>query len=531
MRTTLGSFSVAVSGGLLMLAGASAAFAQTQPDNAGAQVLRRVEPPAIPEPAVKPRKEITIAEPSEASGAKVSVQSFVFEGNRLLNADDLAVPLKRFVGQQLALAELNYAADLIGKLYQERGFFARVVVPSQDVLDGIVRIQIEESRLDRVEIDPSAASGHDDRMRAYVGAGLKQGDPLDLRRIERGTLLLNQLPGSSFRTLLRAGSSEATSSIVVMSELAAGQNYSATVDNAGSTRSGRERVLLSASLHPILAFGDDLSLFALASRGVQYGRAAYSLPIGSDGLSANLALSGLRYELRGTPVKIKGDSEAAIAGLRYPLVLQSDRAVQLSFEGGYRRFSDRVATVVTNRSLAYGSAAIDVSRADTFLAGGSSAIGASLLAGRGSLDGGFVRVSGYVQRRQQLSKRDAFSLRVMGQIGSDKLDQSQFLMINGANGVMAASNDDDVSGRSGLVGRATFEHQFAPVFRVSAFYDLGKVYGGAANRPSQLQGVGVGAVLQVARVLVIDASVSQPINTPDTFNDKTKAWVSARVAF
>ena len=523
MRTTLGSFSVAVSGGLLMLAGASAAFAQTQPDNAGAQVLRRVEPTAIPEPAVKPRKEITIAEPSEASGAKVSVQSFVFEGNRLLNADDLAVPLKRFVGQQMALAELKYAADLIGKLYQERGFFARVVVPSQDVLDGIVRIQIEESRLDRVEIDPSAATGHDDRMRAYVGAGLKQGDPLDLRRIERGTLLLNQLPGSSFRTLLRAGSSEATSSIVVMSELAAGQNYSATVDNAGSTRSGRERVLLSASLHPIVAFGDDLSLFALASRGVQYGRA--------DGLSANLALSGLRYELRGTPVKIKGDSEAAIAGLRYPLVLQSDRAVQLSFEGGYRRFSDRVATVVTNRSLAYGSAAIDVSRADTFLAGGSSAIGASLLAGRGSVDGGFVRVSGYVQRRQQLTKRDAFSLRVMGQIGSDKLDQSQFLMINGSNGVMAASNDDDVSGRSGLVGRATFEHQFAPVFRVSAFYDLGKVYGGAANRPSQLQGVGVGAVLQVARVLVIDASVSQPINTPDTFNDKTKAWVSARVAF
>lgn len=531
MRTTLGNFSVAVSGGLLLLSGASAAYAQTEPNNAGAQVFRQIVPSVLSEPAVKPRQEITIAEPQQASGAKVSVQSFVFEGNHLLNADALALPLQRFVGQQLALAELNYAADLVGKLYQERGFFARVVVPTQDVLNGVVRIQIVESRLDSVEIDPSAASGHDDRMRAFVGAGLKQGDPLDLRRIERGTLLLNQLPGNSFRTLLRAGSTEATSSIVVVSELGQGQDYSATVDNAGSMRSGRERLLVTANLHPVVAFGDDLSLFALASRGVQYGRAAYSLPIGTDGLSANLAVSGLRYELRETTVAIKGDSQSAIAGLRYPFVLQSDRAVQLSFEGGYRRFSDRVATLVTNRSLAYGSAALDVSQADAFLAGGSSALGVSLLAGRTSLDGGYLRVSGYIQRRQQLTKRDALSLRITGQIGSNKLDQSQFLMINGSSGVMATNNDDDVSGRSGLVGRATFEHQFAPVFRVSAFYDLGKVYGAAANRPSKLQGVGVGAVLQVARVLLIDASVAQPINSPTSFNDKVKAWVSARVAF
>ncbi len=530
VRTKLGNFSVAFSGGLL-LAGASTAVAQTEPNNAGAQVLRQVMPSVLPEPAVKPRKEITIAEPQEALGAKVSVQSFVFEGNHLLNADVLAIPLQRFVGQQLALAELNYAADLIGKLYQERGFFARVVVPSQDVLNGIVRIQIVESRLDSVEIDPSAASEHDDRTRAYISAGLKQGDPLDLRKIERGTLLLNQFPGSSFRTLLRAGSSEGTSSIVVTSELAESRNFSATIDNAGSVRAGRERLLLTASLHPIAAFGDDLALFALASKGVQFARAAYSLPIGTDGLSANLAVSGLGYELRETPVKIKGNSQAAIAGLRYPLVLQSDRAVQLSVEGGYRRFSDRVATLVTNRTLAYGSAALDVSQADTFLAGGSSALGISLLGGRTSLDGEFLRVSGYVQRRQQLTKRDAFSLRIMGQIGSNKLDPSQFLMINGSSAVMGTNNDDDVSGRSGLIGRATLEHQFAPVLRVSAFYDIGKVYGVAANRPSQLQGVGLGAVVQVARVLLVDASVAQPINSPNSFNDKIKAWVSARVAF
>ena len=531
MRTVSGKFAVTISAALLALAGAPAAFAQAQPENAGAEVLRRIEPSAIPEQKVKPRTEIKIAEPVETPGAKISVQSFVFDGNHLLSANELALPLKRFIGQQVSLAELNYAADLIGKLYQDRGFFARAVVPAQDVANGTVQIQIVESRLDRVEIDPSATSRHDDRIRAYMSAGLKQGDPLDLRRIERGTLLLNQLPGNSYRTVLRAGSSEGTSSLVLIPEIGLGQHFSAMVDNAGPTRSGKERMLVSASLQPSVAFGDDLALAVLASRGVQYGRVGYSLPIGTDGLSASLAVSGLNYKLLKTPVTIKGNSQAAIAGLRYPLVLLSDHTVQLSLEGGYRRFSDRVATLVTNRSLAYGSAAIDVSRADAFMGGGNSGFGVSVLAGRTSADGGHIRVSGYAQRRQRLTKRDSLSLRAMGQSGSSKLDPSQYLMINGSNGVLAASNDDDVSGRSGLIGRATLEHEFAPALKLSAFYDIGKVSGASANRPKTLQGFGAGAVLQVARTLVIDASVARPINSPTGFNGKMKAWISAKVTF
>lgn len=531
MRTVSGKFAVTISAALLALSGASAAGAQTQPENAGSEVLRRIEPSAIPEQKVKPRAEIKIAEPTETTGAKVTVQSFVFDGNHLLSANELALPLKQFIGQQLTLAELNYAADLIGKLYQDRGFFARAVVPAQDVANGAVQIQIVESRLDRVEIDGAAATRHQDRIRAYIGAGLKQGDPLNLRRIERGTLLLNQLPGSSYRAVLRAGSADGTSSVVLVPELGEGKSFSALIDNAGSARSGKERVLVSASLQPSVAFGDDLALAALASRGVQYGRVGYSLPIGADGLSASLAVSGLNYKLLKTPVTIKGNSQAAIAGLRYPLVLQSDHTVQLSLEGGYRRFSDRVATLVTNRSLAYGSAAIDVSRADAFMGGGNSGFGISVLGGRTSADGGHVRVSGYAQRRQRLTKRDSLTLRAMGQAGSSKLDPSQFLMINGSNGVLAASNDDDVSGRSGVIGRATIEHEFVPAFKLSAFYDIGKVAGTSANRPKTLQGFGAGAVLQVARTLVIDASVARPINSPTGFNGKVKAWINARVTF
>lgn len=531
MRVVSEKMTVTISAVLFAVTGASGVAAQALPETAGAQILKQVETPIIPEQAVKPRQEITVAEPSATDGAKIAVAGFTFEGNALFPAAVLGQPLQRFVGQKLTLAELNYAADLIGKYYQEHGYFARVVLPQQDVLDGFVRIQIVESRLDRVEIDPSASSANDERLKAFVGAGLKGGDQLNLRRLERGTLLLNQLPGGSFRTVLRAGSADGTSSVVVVSEPGLERNFSAMVDGAGSSRSGQERVMLSASLYPLAVFGDELALMALASRGVQYGRAAYNVPIGSSGMSANLAVSGLRYNLLNTPVTMKGSSEAAIVGLRYPLVFQSDQAVTLSFEGGYRRFSDRVATVVTDRSLVYGSVGLDFSTADKTLGGGNTALGINVLAGRTASQGGHARVSGYLQRRQKVTQRDSLSLRLSAQSGSGKIDQSQLLMINGTSGVAAFSNDDDVSGRSGIVGRATFEHQFSSAFKASAFYDLGKVYDAPANRPTRLQGVGVGATWQAVSGVVIDASVARPIGAPSAFSNTVKAWVSARVAF
>jgi hemolysin activation/secretion protein len=331
--------------------------------------------------------------------------------------------------------------------------------------------------------------------------------------------------------VLRAGSSDGTSSVVVVRDLGAAQSVSVAIDRAGSSRSGQERVILSASAHPVAMFGDELALTALASRGVQYGRTEYSLPIGSDGLSASLALSGLRYSLLNTPIKLKGHSAAAIFGLRYPAVLQFDHAVTLSFEGGYRTFSDSVVTLTTKRSLIYGSASIDVTAADNLLAGGNSAFGINVLAGRTAEQRSHVRVLGYINRRQNFTKRDAIIFRVTGQVASESLDPSQLFMINGTNGVAAFTNDEDVSGRSGVSGRATFEHSFAPALSASVFYDFGKVYGAPANRPTSLRGVGLGASWRPIAGLTIDASVGRPISAPDAFDNSVKTWISARLSF
>lgn len=531
MHGDLGKLTVMTLGLWLALSSGPEAHAQLQPDNVGAQILRQTEPKEIPQQSVKIRPEVTVVEPTKSDGSNIVVSGFLFEGNNVFKADVLASVLQRFVGQGLTLAELQYAADLVGKYYQDQNYVARAVVPEQDVVGGIIRIKIVESRLDKIEIDDSLGGSDQDRMRDFVSAGLEAGDNLNLRRIERGTLLLNQLPGTDFQTVLRAGSSDGTSSIMVVPSLDPTQSFSAVIDRAGSSRSGQERIMLNASIHPLATFGDELAVTALASRGVQYGRAGYSLPIGSNGLSGSLALSGLRYSLLNTPIEIKGSSAAAIFGLRYPVVLQFDQAVMLSFEVGYRSFSDRVVTLTTKRSLVFGSASIDVTAADGLLAGGNSAFGINVLAGRTASQGNHVRMFGYLSRRQNFTKRDAIILRISGQVASEKLDPSQLLMINGTSGVAAFTNDEDVSGRSGVNGRVTFEHIVATSLTASVFYDFGKVYGAAANRPTSLRGVGVGASWRPLAGLTIEASAGRPIRTPDAFDNTIKTWISARLSF
>lgn len=521
----------AICGAFLAVSGVgSVAHAQSDPSVVGARILRQVEPTQAVLPDLKARKKIVVDEPSSISGPKIEVRGFRFSGNNSFTGDQLNAALGSLVGRKLSIAELGYAADLIGKYYQDEGILARAVVPAQDVVDGFVAVQVIEGKLAGVEVDAASSSADSESQRTYVQAGAKPGDVINLRRIERGTLLLNRLPGNNVRTVLRAGSIEGTSSVVIVDEPSRDQNVVLSFDRSGSSRAGFERVTGSASFFPIARFGDVLNITGLASRGVQYARLGYTLPVGSDGLSFLISGSGLRYKLLNTPLSLKGNSETATLGAKYPIILQSDQSVILSFESGYRRFSDRIETLLTNRSVVFGSLGLDVMTSDALLSGGSNAFGATLTAGKTLKKYNYTTLVAYVTRRQSLSTNDVIELRINGQIGSAKVDQSQMMMINGSNGVFAFGNDDDVAGRSGFVGRATYQRALGSRLSASVFYDLGRVYGADPTRPKTLKGAGLGAIWRSPWGVTFDASAARAIGAPDQFNDKIKAWISAKFA-
>lgn len=497
----------------------------------GARLLRQSEQKSEVLQDVRPREEVEVQQPTEISGSEVLVTKFSFSGNTLFSDALLLEPLNRFIGEKLAIADLRYAADLVAKYYQDRGFLARAALAPQDIIDGEVRIDLIEGRLEEVAVEGVADEKKGRRLSDIARGGVLDGEELDLRSIERGVLLLNRLPGQSYRSVLRAGLAEGASAVILVPGEMTSSRHSLTLDSNGSARAGQERITATASFYPVASFGDEISVAVLASRGVQYGRAAYSLPIGTNGLSGNIAVSALRYDLLGTPLDIQGDSQAIVGGINYPLVLQYDKSVLLSFEASYRRFSDRVESVSTDRSLASTAASVDVNVADKILGSGTFASGISVQLARTLNEATFTKINAYISRRQQIGGSYAFDLRLTGQFASEGVDPSQAFIVNGTSGVLGFSNDDDVSGRSGLLFHAGFERAFGGRLKASAFYDYAKLYGVATNRPTQLQSAGVNASLLALDALSLEATVAMPINAPSQFDEKVRAWVSARIVF
>ncbi|MFH0731299.1 MAG: POTRA domain-containing protein [Candidatus Omnitrophota bacterium] len=86
---------------------------------------------------------------------KVSVKKFIFEGNKVLNAEFLEGLLSSYINKELSPLQIKWACEKINQEYHKRGYLvARAVPPSEDdenLKQGIIRIAIvdEDFRTDQ----------------------------------------------------------------------------------------------------------------------------------------------------------------------------------------------------------------------------------------------------------------------------------------------------------------------------------------------------------------------------------------------
>ena len=89
-----------------------------------------LERPVAPPPALTP----------QAGGAMITVKSFRFAGNRLIEDDRLSQVVADYLNRPLTFAELQEAATAVANAYREAGWIVRAYLPRQDVSGGIVTI-------------------------------------------------------------------------------------------------------------------------------------------------------------------------------------------------------------------------------------------------------------------------------------------------------------------------------------------------------------------------------------------------------
>ena len=551
----------------LALLGMNTARAQTAPalptpPNAG-QVLRDLQAPALNRPpavALPPRPALA-GPAADLAAPKVLVKAIAITGNQEIATAELQSLVSSLVGTEQTLSQLDAAAKRITAYYRERGFaVARAYLPAQDITNGAVTISVVEGRISGHKLNNQARLSNQ-RADAFFGK-IKDGDVIKSAQIDRGLLRLQDTPGvAASRATLQPGASVGTSEMLI--ELDPARPYSANLalDNYGSRYTSEYRLGGSFNLASPLNIGDQLSFSGLTSgSNLSFGRLAYQIPVGSDGLRLGAAYFDTRYKLgrEFSALAARGSANSTSVFAAYPLVRSQFKNLSATASYETKRLNDRVESTatVTDKHVRITSLGVAGNLQDALGGGGINSFDLSLALGRLSINspatlaidavsaqsnGRYSRIAYSASRLQRLTDATALSVSLTGQQASKNLDSSEKFSLGGANAVRAYPLGEAV-GDEGR--RASFElqHTLAASVQATLFYDFGQVtinknpFGPPAANSRSLAGAGFGlnanfSNIQLHSSLAWRTSGGDPTSVPAGSARSPTLWLQAMVAF
>lgn len=547
----------------------TSAFAQQAPD--AGSILR--EQPRLPAAAPKasPVKPSAVQEPAR-SGPRLMVKGFRIQGASLIPAAELNDQLKDFVGQERSFPELQRAATELIAYYAQKGYLARVVLPPQDVVDGVVTLVVTEGRRGALRVEKTAAPRVDaGRVQAFIDRRLGSGAVMNVAALEEALNILNDQPGVAVRSSIAPGATEGAVDLEVTAEGKPLTAFSISADNRGARASGESQLTGIASLINPTGNFDAASLLVNESQGTSFGRADYSLAAGNSGLRLGVNASALRYRLvQSTFSALQANGTAATVGLNasYPLIRRNDLSLALTASLDEKQLTDRtVAGETGNRRVSVGTMGLNGAVVDGAFGGGATqfevivhagdsdqrnagALAADLATRR--VQGSYTKLA-YSVRRSQIVGRDwNLSAGLRGQLADRNLDSTERFVLGGPSGVRAYPVGEAAADEGWLL-TLSLARRIAERVNASVFVDTGGVTlnhslwnnWNAANprlpNRYQLSGAGVGVDWRFATQGVLNFSIAAPIGSNpgrdvadlnvDGRKKGARAWLSVNLLF
>jgi hemolysin activation/secretion protein len=526
-----------------------------QPD--AGRILEQLKPaPSISLPKPPPtRIEERPRSSSPAAGERFLVARFQIAGNRAFSTQELLALIADGQGKSMTLAELNDLAERITRHYRDNGFIlARAVIPSQDVTEGTVRIDVLEGLLGDVTI--SNPIGLSDSALAPLRQ-LHRGQALNRQSLESAMLTIADLPGVDVRSTLRPGTAIGASDLLV--DVGPGRGFAGgvDVDNHGSRFTGALRLGANFSFNNPLNLGDQIGLgLQTSEENLRYARISYQLPVGPYGTRIGAAYSDLHYSLgkEFAALRAQGDATVASLSVTHPLLRSRAASVFANLQYNQKRLIDRVGATNTETRKTPTTTAIGISASliDGFWGGGTTQFNGNYTTGRIALDptsaaldaatartqGDFSSLTLGLQRMQTLTGNLGLFLSLNSQYAGKNLDSSEKFSLGGANGVRAYPQGEG-SGDEGRQFTSELRWSISNQWQGQAFYDHGQIRvnknafaAGANKRHIWGYGLGVaysgGANWQIKGIVAWRGSEQRSTAEIDRVR---RVWVQARYFF
>ena len=387
---------------------------------------------------------------------RVLVSRFVVTGVTVFPMDKLRPLLAPAEGRELTLAQIEAVAAQVTALYREHGYIlARAYVPAQEMRDGVVQIAVLEGRVAKIDIT-GLRHYSADYLRPYV-------EPRSPNRVfeagdfERGLLVLNDLPGLSFKSTLKPGAETGTTDIVLEADKDRLLTGAIDSNNYGSPETGYERFGVSLNLNNPSGLGDVLAFRGLTSTvggALWLARLSYAIPLNTYGTKLGGAYThshvGVNVGAVVGDLNVRGDADIGSLYLLHPFIRSREFSLYGQAGFDYKDFTN-------NFGVEEGGQA-QKDRLRVFSVGGfldsvdrwrgANSLSMTLFQGVGDFLGGlhgsndshasvfgaggtFTKLTGEASRSQQITTYTSLFFKVGGQWASTSLVSPEQYIVGG----------------------------------------------------------------------------------------------------
>lgn len=517
-------------------------MAQTQPNASTLQQqIERDQQAEKQRLQIKPAPQTQVEAP--LVGQTVVVNEFKFKGNTLLSSEELQAALAPLKGRPLDFARLQSSPVLVADLYRSKGWVVQTLLPGQDIDKGTVTIEIVEAVFGQTLVSgtPATLVSQDAILRIFDRQQQSR-QFLNINAVDRALLLADDLPGITVSGALAQGAKAGQTDLVLQMADEPRLTGNVTTDNTGAVSTGSRRVMVSLNMNSPTLRGDALNFNTMMSQGTEYSRAAYGLPLGSDGWRVGLSTSRLNYNLISAAYKdlnAMGNSTTTGVELSYPWVRTRSFNLNTNLSADKKEYnnssSGATTSVYKNTPL---SLTLSGNSFDSIGLGGANSFSWAMTSGRLNLDGsptqgsdasttqsagGFKKIRYAFSRQQQLVSSLSLYGTFSGQLANKNLDSSEKFYLGGSSGVRAYPSSE-AGGTLGQMLNIELRWQVADGWNVTGFFDQGRIHvnkyndysGAPAVNALALKGSGIAVAWRSNEGLSVQASYARRIgNNPN----------------
>jgi hemolysin activation/secretion protein len=433
----------------------------------------------------------------EQAANEPKIKQISFKGNQRITDQQLARVVEKYVGVMINTDVLIQATEAVNNFYRKMGYLAFAEMPNQDLTDGDVLIQIAEARFSGAVVeDPTGQLSKTKLVQNTIENQQPKNSLVDLKAIDRASSAVAEIPGVKASVSLRPGANSGETEAVAT--IAEGKKIDGnfSLDSAGAKSIGELRALGKVTLNNPLGLGDSADAQAVHSKGMDFQRVSYTLPVGYSGWRAGINASNSQYNLIASEyisLNAKGPSSSQGVDLSIPLLREKDTQLSLQFAFDQKRFRNEAAGEVQSQ---YTGSALSSTLSGNASQSQNSTTSGNVQLVRGTIDlsgstashissdlstvqtaGNYAKLKFNISQKYDFDASNTGLVSLQSQFANKNLDSSEKFYLGGMQGVRAYPTNEAGGSLGNLV---TMEWQRQLMLQdtrwtASGFVDYGDV--------------------------------------------------------